>query len=251
MLTLLALLSTQAMAIPCAAHVEGEQILLADPIAFTPRTAELTPESTGPVQGIACLLDEQPELTVQIEVHTDARGSGAYNLRASQERAETLRTALLDKGITAERITAVGRGETIPVEHEDWAQSQALSRRIELWTDPGGRPEAPVIEPPAPQEPMDEPVIVPRPPPGFCDILASSTSATPSLPGAASCQAVGSGWLCRFGEPSATLAGRVQGCIGGARDGDELYVTRGAGRLSVTPDREGASGSLLRYEPVE
>jgi len=247
MLTLLVLLVSQAMAIPCAAHVEVDQLLLADPIAFTPRTADLTPESAGPVQGIACLLDEQPELTMQIEVHTDARGSGAYNLRVSQERAEALRTALLDKGITAERITAVGRGETMPVEHEDWAQSQALSRRIELWTDPGTRPAPPVIEPPAEVDPIP---VEPRPaPPSLCAVLGGQIVSLPELPGSSGCEPRGTGWACHFAEPAATVAGRVQACVGGARDGDELYADWKAGTLTVQRDPVVPGRSVVSYMP--
>ena len=258
MLTLLALLVSQAMAIPCAAQVDGDQLALADPLAFAPRTAELTPESAGPVQGIACLLGEQPDLRVQIEVHTDARGSGSYNLRVSQERAEAIRTALVAKGVAPERVTAVGRGESMPVEHEDWATSQAMSRRIELWTDPSVRPPAPVIEP----LPEPEPVAVERTDNsvsigvlgtasfGLCEMFAGFPDLYMDPAGATNCGFEGSAWVCRFGEPPATLAGRVQACIGGERDGDELYATLPHGRVSVTANRGTGPGvSRLRYEP--
>ena len=92
--------------------------------------------------------------------------------------------------------------------------------------------------------------MVTPPPPSLCDSLSGISATVPDLPGARSCQTVELGWICRFGESSATLSGRVQACVGGERDGDELYVSVDGGRLAVTPDREGASGSLLRYEPV-
>ncbi len=250
MLTLLALFTlhaSQALAIPCAAHVEGDQVLLADPIAFTPRTADLTSESAGPVQGVACLLEEQPALTVQIEVHTDARGSETYNLRASQERADALRAALLDRGVAADRLTAVGRGESMPVEHEDWAQSQALSRRIELWIDPGARPPAPVIEPLPEPEPIP---VAPRPTaPSLCSTLTGPPGGMPELPGARHCHPTGAGWACAFAEPTATLAGRVQACVGGQRDGEELYAPWRAGTLAVLKDTDTPGWSVVSYTP--
>jgi hypothetical protein len=262
MLTLLALLASQAMAIPCAAHVEGDLLALADPLAFAPRTADLTPESAGPVQGIACLLEEQPNLRLQIEVHTDARGSESYNLRVSQERAEALRSALVDKGVAADRLTAVGRGESMPVEHGDWATSQAMSRRIELWTDPAARPPAPEIAPPPEPEPL--PVVVTDTETsmsigvlgsmrfGLCDVLAGLPQLYTDPAGATNCGFEGSAWICRFGESTATLAGRVQACVGGERDGDELYVTLPHGRLSVVPNRGTSPGvSVMRYEPQD
>jgi hypothetical protein len=259
MLTLLVLLAGQALAVPCAAHVEGSQVLLADPIAFVPRSAELTPESAGPVQGIACLLEEQPALVVQIEVHTDARGSEVYNLRVSQDRADALRAALLDRGVAAERLIAVGRGESMPVEHEDWATSQALSSRIELWIDPAARPPAPALEPPPEPEPIplafthtDNSMsigVLGSASFGLCEMFGGFPDLYMDPAGATSCGFEGSTWVCRFGEPPATLAGRVQACIGGERDGDELYATLPHGRVSVTANRGTNPGaSMLRYE---
>ncbi len=247
MLALLALLVTQVHAIPCAAHVEGQQLVLADPVAFEPRTATLTEDSTGPVQGIACLLGEQPELVVQIEVHTDARGSGAYNLRISQERADALRQALEERGIAAERLTAVGRGESMPVEHEDWATSQAMSRRIELWTDPASRPEPPVIEPPPEPEPV--PVVPVAPALTLCASLDKATTTTAALVGASSCGATATGWRCVYTEPASTLSGRVQACTGGTRDGDELFAPWRGGTLSVRDDPERPGTSLVGFSP--
>jgi hypothetical protein len=251
MLTLLALLATTAHGIPCAAHVEGAQVVPAEPITFAAGTAELTPESAGPVQGVACLLEEQPELTLQIEVHTDLRGSSPHNLHLSARRAVTLRQALIDKGIGYERLIAVGRGETMPVEHEDWATSQALSRRVELWLDPNARPPAPTEEgPPEPEPEPDPPPAQPRPAPGFCDHLVGAQPPTaPQLPGARSCEPSTTGWACHFSDGPATVTPRVQACVGGQRDGVELYVDWRGGTLSVRPDPDRLGQTVVSWIP--
>jgi hypothetical protein len=257
MLILLSLLATQAHAVPCAAHVEGALVVPAEPFTFVAGTAELTPESAGPLQGVACLLEEQPGLVLQIEVHTDARGSSPHNLHFSSRRAITLRQALIDKGIGYERLIAVGRGETIPVEHPDWATSQALSRRVELWTDPSTRPPAPTEEAPPEPEELHASTIQPTyepgpgkaaPSPSFCERLAAAQPPTaPQLPGASACEPSTTGWACHFTELPATVSPRVGACVGGERDGDELFADWRGGTLSVRPDPDRPGQTVVSW----
>lgn len=249
LLALALLLAPSAHAVPCAAHVEGDRVLLADPLAFAPRLADLAPDSAGPVQGIACLLADQPELVIQVEVHTDSQGSDAYNLRLSHDRAEALRAALLDRGVAPARVTAVGRGETMPVASNQTAEGRAQNRRIELWTDPEGRPPAPVIEPVMVEPPVPLPVEPGPPAPSMCEVLGGNLGSIPQLPGAASCEPSTTGWLCSFAEGPATLAPRVQACVGGQRDGDELYADWRAGTLAVQRDPDRPGRSVVTYIP--
>lgn len=146
MIVLFALFAPAALAIPCAAHVEGDQVLLATPLAFTAGAAEITPESALPVQGIRCLMAEEPMLTVQVEVHTDSQGSDTWNLRLSQAQADAVRASILEGGPAPERVTAVGYGELYPIDTNSTAAGRAQNRRVELHTEPPEqrppRPEA-------------------------------------------------------------------------------------------------------------
>lgn len=74
------------------------------------------------------LLDHMRVTRVRIGVHTDPRGSGAYNLRISQERADAVAQALVEHGIGCQRIEAVGYGETRPIADAP----MAAQRRVEL-----------------------------------------------------------------------------------------------------------------------
>jgi hypothetical protein len=245
MIALFAFFAPAALGIPCAAHVEGSQVLLATPLAFTTGAPTLTRESALAIQGIRCLMEEEPALTIQIEVHTDSQGSDAWNLRLSQARADAIRAAILEGGPAPERITAVGYGELYPLDTNSTEAGRMRNRRIELHTEPpGSRPPRPE----APPAPVVVPVAPSPPPPSFCQRLAGLGAAVPTLPGA-SCQAATPGWLCSFGEPAAALAPRVQACLGGTRDGDGLYLTLPAGSLSVEPDRADARRSVLKYTP--
>jgi len=61
------------------------------------------------------LMKANPELVVQVESHTDSKGSDAYNLKLSQKRAESVVQYLVSKGINAKRLTAKGFGESKPL----------------------------------------------------------------------------------------------------------------------------------------
>lgn len=71
-----------------------------------------------------------PDVTV--EGHTDARGTDAYNLRLSQQRAEAVRRYLIDRGAPAASLRAVGFGESRPIADNDSAEGRSRNRRVEL-----------------------------------------------------------------------------------------------------------------------
>ncbi len=84
-------------------------------IYFDTGKATIRPESVPVLEGICTLLKDMPTAVVEIEGHTDTRGSEEYNLRLSQARADAVRAWLISHGcISPDRITAVGYGETRP-----------------------------------------------------------------------------------------------------------------------------------------
>ena len=60
------------------------------------------------------LLNENPNVTIELSAHTDNRGSAQYNERLSQRRAESVVNYLIDHGIAADRLTPKGYGEDKP-----------------------------------------------------------------------------------------------------------------------------------------
>jgi hypothetical protein len=69
-----------------------------------------------------------------IEGHADSQGADAYNLSLSQRRTESVKTYLMGKGIMESRLTAVGYGETKPIDDNSTAAGRAKNRRVELKT---------------------------------------------------------------------------------------------------------------------
>lgn len=74
----------------------------------------LRPESFPELDQLVKLLAENPNLTIQINSHTDSRGGDKYNQKLSQGRANSVVVYLIDKGIKAERLVAKGFGEGDP-----------------------------------------------------------------------------------------------------------------------------------------
>ena len=77
-------------------------------------------------------LTENPGLRVELRGHTDSRGTPAYNLKLSQDRAAAVRAYLIAQGIPAARLVAKGYGETQPLAPNTTDPGRALNRRTEL-----------------------------------------------------------------------------------------------------------------------
>ena len=78
-------------------------------------SAKLTPESTDGLNDLVKLLNDNPNITIEIGAHTDFVGSEEANIKLSQERAMSVVNYLTEHGIESARITAKGYGETTPV----------------------------------------------------------------------------------------------------------------------------------------
>jgi outer membrane protein OmpA-like peptidoglycan-associated protein len=71
-------------------------------------------DAEEPLTRMIKILDDNPDLVVEIGSHTDARGTDRYNIRLSARRAESVVKYLINKGIDANRLQAKGYGETQP-----------------------------------------------------------------------------------------------------------------------------------------
>lgn len=88
--------------------------VLIDNIFYEFDKATLTPESTDALDKLVMMLNENPNITIELSSHCDYRGNDAYNQRLSQRRAESVVNYLIDHGVLAERLVAVGYGEERP-----------------------------------------------------------------------------------------------------------------------------------------
>jgi outer membrane protein OmpA-like peptidoglycan-associated protein/tetratricopeptide (TPR) repeat protein len=76
--------------------------------------ATLRPESATALDELVQLLNENPNITIELSAHTDYKGSDEYNKSLSQRRAESVVNYLIDHGIASDRLTPKGYGEGKP-----------------------------------------------------------------------------------------------------------------------------------------
>ena len=88
--------------------------VLIDNIFYDFDKATLRPESAEALDKLVVLLNENPNVTIELSAHTDNRGSDQYNQRLAQRRAETVVSYLIEHGIASDRLTPVGYGEQKP-----------------------------------------------------------------------------------------------------------------------------------------
>ena len=88
--------------------------VLIDNIFYDFDKATLRPESTAALDQLVTLLNENPNVTIELSAHTDYKGSAEYNKRLSQRRAESVVRYLTEHGIVNERLTPVGYGKEQP-----------------------------------------------------------------------------------------------------------------------------------------
>ena len=90
--------------------------VLIDNIFYEFNRAKLTASSTAALNELVAMLEQNPNITIELGAHCDNRGEDDYNQRLSQARAEAVVNYLVSKGIEKERLTAVGYGESEPKE---------------------------------------------------------------------------------------------------------------------------------------
>lgn len=112
--------------------VEMEAPIVLEGITFATNKSDITPESEQILMGALKTLQIHKDIVVEISGHTDNVGSNAYNQKLSKQRADAVKGWLVNKGISADRIQAVGYGEEKPRVPNDTEDNRRLNRRIEF-----------------------------------------------------------------------------------------------------------------------
>ena len=111
---------------------EGILITFKDGLKFDVNSANLRASDTQNLSDLANVLTKYEDTDVLIEGHTDSSGSDEYNQTLSEKRAESVRKELVSKGVLAGRLTAVGYGESQPLEDNSTEAGKQANRRVEV-----------------------------------------------------------------------------------------------------------------------
>ncbi len=103
-----------------------------DGVKFNEGSTAVAPESEGRLDRLVAILQRCPDAAVEIGGHTDSGGAAERNRALSQLRADSVRDYLVESGIAADRLTAVGYGEDDPIADNDTEEGRARNRRIEF-----------------------------------------------------------------------------------------------------------------------
>jgi outer membrane protein OmpA-like peptidoglycan-associated protein len=104
----------------------------ANNILFVTGSAKLQAKSYKGLNEVVKIMQENPEMELQIDGHTDNVGSDERNQTLSDDRAASVRAYIISKGISESRISSAGHGETQPLADNKTAAGRQKNRRVEM-----------------------------------------------------------------------------------------------------------------------
>ena len=117
---------------PKGATVDKRGCWVLTGVTFDTSKWEIKPRYYPRLNSVVTILQKNPDLRLEIEGHTDNRGSAEYNQRLSENRAKAVMEYLIARGIASNRLSARGYGFERPAASNATAAGRAQNRRVEL-----------------------------------------------------------------------------------------------------------------------
>ncbi|MDD5717004.1 MAG: OmpA family protein [Sulfuricurvum sp.] len=113
---------------------QGDTINLNMPggITFDTGKTDIKGNFGAVLDDVAGVMVKYPETSIEVQGYTDSTGSDAANLALSQQRAQSVASALGSRGVASERMKAIGYGKAMPVASNDTAAGREANRRVEI-----------------------------------------------------------------------------------------------------------------------
>jgi len=111
---------------------EEIRIQLASEVLFDFDSYELKAEAESVLEKVLQVLGEYSGNSILVEGHTDSEGTEAYNQTLSENRANSVKTWLVEAGIESSLLQAVGYGESNPVASNETEEGRGKNRRVEI-----------------------------------------------------------------------------------------------------------------------
>ena len=113
----------------CAAE---QKTVILEGISFQFGTAEFTEEAHSILDSAALILQNNPDIRMEVAGHTDSSGDNNANINLSTRRAEAVLSYLVSAGVAADRLQAKGYGSDKPIADNTNREGRAKNRRVEL-----------------------------------------------------------------------------------------------------------------------
>ncbi len=118
--------------LPLYKKLMEEGRLVMNNINFEVNSYTLTSDSFAVLDKVANMLTQHPEVSIQVHGHTDSDGTNESNQTLSENRANSVVTYLVEKGVAADRLSSMGYGEDNPVDTSGTDVAKAKNRRVEF-----------------------------------------------------------------------------------------------------------------------
>ncbi len=111
---------------------EGILLELNGEILFGFDQSNLTPTARQNLDELVSILKKYPDTDIEVQGHTDSKGSMKYNKDLSERRAQAVKSYLIQNSISSSRLSALGFGETSPRYSNDNEADRAKNRRVDF-----------------------------------------------------------------------------------------------------------------------
>lgn len=111
---------------------EGIVVEFSSNVLFAFDKSNLSDDAKVSLDKLVKVLNSYPDTNIEVQGHTDSKGSDSYNQTLSEQRSSAVSNYLKAKDITASRVTIKGFGETVPKYDNATADGRAQNRRVEF-----------------------------------------------------------------------------------------------------------------------
>jgi len=108
------------------------KLMRLDNLIFDVGTSKIEPSSYEELNQVVKMLKDNPKMVIQLEGHTDVKGSPTLNMKLSQDRVDAVKNYLVSKGASKSGIKTKAFGGTQPLSRENTEEAHKLNRRVEL-----------------------------------------------------------------------------------------------------------------------
>ena len=125
---------------PALVEVTDCEVKIKQQIHFEYNKAKIRSESFAVLDAVVEVMEQLPEIKIEVQGHTDDRGSASYNKKLSGRRANAVKIYLVSHGIAPSRLASNGYGFERPLVANDSDQNRALNRRVQFLRTEGATP---------------------------------------------------------------------------------------------------------------